>query len=108
MLRITLAGLFALTLVNPAKAAGPYDDLLKHTPVNTNTLVLIDVKGAFASPLAKAEGWAKLKQANTGGGLGFVPADAEVVVIAAEVNFTTFDRDFQVGLVKVRNVPTMK
>jgi hypothetical protein len=108
MLRTTLVGLLALALVNPAAAAGPYDDLLKHSPVNTNTIALIDVKGAFDSPLAKAEGWSKLKQANARGGLGFVPAEAEMVVIAAEVNYSTLARDFQVGLVKVRNVPTMK
>ena len=39
------------------------DDLLKHTPPNTNTIVLIDVKGALASPLAKLE---KLAKANPG------------------------------------------
>ena len=39
---------------------------------------------------------------------GFVPSDAELVVIAGEVNFTTLARDFQIGLVKARNVPSMR
>jgi hypothetical protein len=30
-------------------AAGPYDDLLKYSSANTNSIVLIDVKGAFDS-----------------------------------------------------------
>ncbi|VTT96930.1 Uncharacterized protein OS=Rhodopirellula maiorica SM1 GN=RMSM_03289 PE=4 SV=1 [Gemmataceae bacterium] len=97
----------ALTRAGTA-AAGPYDDLLKHTSQNTNTLVLIDVKGAFASPLAKAEKWAEKGKAGDRAGLGFVPADAELVVISAEVNLNSLDRDFQVGLVKVsHNVPEM-
>jgi hypothetical protein len=114
MRRIALAAGLALVLVSggvrPAlvRAAGPYDDLLKRTTANTNTLVLIDVKGAFTSPLAKAEKWAEKGKTDNRGGLGFVPPDAELVVIAGEVNLSTLVRDFQVGLVKVRNTPTMR
>ena len=97
-----------LGLVRSAPAAGPYDDLLKRTPANTNSLVLIDVKGAMNSPLARAEKWREQATASGRGGLGFVPPDAEPVVIAGEVNLTTLVRDFQVGLVKVRNTPTMR
>lgn len=113
MRRIALAtGLALLILsggVSPplARAAGPFDDLLIRTSSNTNVLVLVDVKSAFASPLAKAEKWNERVQAGTHGALGFVPPDAEVVVIAGEVNLTTLVRDFQIGLVRVRNVPSM-
>jgi len=100
--------LLMLSLVGPVRAAGPFDELLKRTTPNTNSLVLIDVKGAFASPLAKREKWGEKSGAGGRGGLGFVPPDAEVVVIAGEVNLTTLVRDFQVGLVKVRNTPTMR
>jgi len=109
MLRSTLAaGLFVFAFASSVQA-GPYDDLLKHTSQNTNTLVLIDVKGAFATTLAKAENWADKSKGGDRGGLGFVPSDAELVVIAAEVNLNTLDRDFQIGLVKVsHNVPEMR
>ncbi|HEY1189215.1 MAG TPA: hypothetical protein VGE74_16300 [Gemmata sp.] len=92
----------------PAAGAGPYDDLLKHSSPNTNALVLIDVKGASASALAKREKWAEKVQQSGHGGLGFFPPDAELVAIAGEVNFTTMNRDFQVGFVKVRNLPNFK
>jgi hypothetical protein len=108
MRRYALIAGLALVLAGPTAAAGPYDELLKRTSSNTNSLVLIDVKGAFASPLARAENWAAKAQPGSHGGLGFIPGDAEVVVIAGEVNFTTLERDFQVGLVKVRNTPTMR
>src|SRR5580765_4375189 len=108
MLRIALTVVLVFTAARFAPAAGPYDDLLKHTTPYTNSLVLIDVKAAFASPLAKAEKWAEQTRSNSHGGLGFVPSDAEVIVIAGEVNLTTLVRDFQVGLVKVRSTPGMR
>ena len=108
MNRLASAAGLALALAGSAAAAGPFDDLLEHTSANTNSLVLIDVKGAFASPLAKAERWAEKTKTGGHGGLGFVPPDAEAVVIAGEVNFTTLVRDFQIGLVKMRNTPTMR
>ncbi|MBA4062372.1 MAG: hypothetical protein C0501_01450 [Isosphaera sp.] len=92
----------------PAPAPKPFDDLLKHVTANTNVLALLDVKAAYASPLAKAEKWAEKGQPGNRGGLGFVPADAEAVVVAAEVNLSSIARDFQVGLVKVREMPGMK
>jgi hypothetical protein len=90
------------------KTGGPYETLLKHVTANTNTLALIDVKGALTSPLAKKEKWMEKGQHGNRDGLGFVPADAEQVVIASEINLTTLNRDFQVGLVKVRNTPTTR
>ncbi len=110
MLRTALAaGLLVFALACPVRAAGPYDDLLKHTSPNTNTLVLIDVKAAYASTLAKAEKWADKGQRGDRGGLGFIPNDAETVVIGAEINLNTVTRDFQVGLAKVsHNVPEMR
>jgi hypothetical protein len=108
MRQLALSAILVLGLVRSAPAAGPYDDLLKRTPANTNSLVLIDVKGAMNSPLARAEKWRERATASGRGGLGFVPPDAELVVIAGEVNLTTLVRDFQVGLVKVPNTPTMR
>lgn len=109
MSRLTLAAaLLACAAARPAAAAGPFDDLLKHAPANTNTLALIDVKGAFSSPLAKAEKWAERGQPGNRG-LGFVPPDAVTVVIATELNLSALTRDFQVGLVKVgHNVPGIR
>src|SRR4029077_11086276 len=102
MTRPALAAALALSLAGTARAAGPYDDLLKYTPADTNVLALIDVKGAFASPLAKKEKWAEKALADNRGGLGFVPSDAEAVVVASWVNFNTLVRDSQFALVKVR------
>jgi hypothetical protein len=100
---VCLIGLSSVT----ARAAGPFEELLRSVPPNTNVIALIDVTGALASPLAQKERWVEKVQPGDRGGLGFVPNDAQQVVIAAEVNLNSFVRTFQVGLVRVRNVPTM-
>jgi hypothetical protein len=107
MPRTALAVVVALSLAAAGRAAGPYDDLLKYSSANTNAVALIDVKGAVNSPLARAEKWNEKGQPDNRGGLGFVPRDAELVAIFSEVNFSTLVLDFQVGVVKVRNTPTM-
>lgn len=97
-----------LLLASPARAAGPYDDLLKYAPASANALLLVDVKGAYASPLAKREKWGAATDPDARGGLGFAPADAEAVAVAADVNLSTMARAFQVGLVKVPNLPNLR
>ncbi|MFM8272809.1 MAG: hypothetical protein ACKODX_10810 [Gemmata sp.] len=91
-----------------ARAAGPFDDLVKYTPPNTNTVVLIDVKAAYASPLATTEKWREKALTENRSVLGFVPPDAEQVLIAADANLSHMTREYQVGLVKVRNLPNMR
>jgi hypothetical protein len=100
--------LLLVLAVAPSVQAGPYDDLLKLVPPNTNTLVLLDVKAAFASPLAKSEKWADNYFHRYRAGIGFVPSDAEAVVVASEVDLAPMTRDYQIGLVKVRNQPNIK
>jgi len=106
---VTFAVLFLVaTCTSQAGAAGPYDALLKHAPAQTNAIVLIDVKRAYGSPLAKRENWAARIQQSGYGGLGFFPADSELVAVAAEVNLTSMVRDLQVGFVRVKNLPNFK
>jgi hypothetical protein len=111
MTRLPRLAVFVLALVlaqAPRASAGPYDDLLKHASANTNAVVLIDVKQATASPLAKKEKWAEKMQQSGHGGLGFFPPDAELIAITGEINLTSMVRDFQLGLVKVKSLPNFK
>jgi hypothetical protein len=104
---LPLAVICTATSAPRARAAGPYDDLLRHAPPASNVLALIDAKAAYASELAKQEQWKEKGQPGHRG-LGFVPSDAERVVIAADVNLNSMSRYFQVGLVRVDRVPQMK
>ena len=94
--------------VRRARSAGPYDDLLKNASANTNAVMLIDVNRAVASPIAKREKWTERLRESGNGGLGFFPADAELVAITGEINLTLMERDFQIGLVKVKHLPNFK
>jgi hypothetical protein len=102
MLRIAMT--FGLLLACAARlTAGPYDDLLKIVPPDTNTLVLVNVKGAYASPLGRGEKWFENYFQRYRAGVGFVPPEAEAVVVASNVNLSSLTRDHEVGLVKLKN-----
>jgi hypothetical protein len=104
-----IAATFLVLLACGARlSAGPYDDLLKSVPPDANTLVLVNVKAAYASPLAKSEKWSEDYFKRYRAGIGFVPPDAEAVVVASEVNLSSMTRDHQIALVKVRNLPNMR
>jgi hypothetical protein len=107
MVRIHQAVLVVFVATPALSAAGP-DDLLRAVPPNTNTLVLVNAKAAFASPLAKSELWAENYWKKYHSGIGSIPPEAQKVVIAADVNFLDMSRACQVGLVKMRSIPTVK
>src|SRR6266566_3785493 len=102
------AFLLLLASAPAASAAGPYDDLLKYVPPPTNTLVLVNVNAAYASPLAQSEKWADNFYQRYKSGIGFVPPDGSAVVIASLVNLSNVTRDYQIGLVRVTGFPTTK
>ena len=108
MMRLVLTLLFLPALAPGLYAANPYDGLLRAVPPGTNTLVLVNVKAAFASPLARSEKWSDDYFRRYRAGIGFVPSDAETVVVASDVNLSAMTRDHQIALVKVRNLPNMK
>src|SRR6185437_12890652 len=65
-----------LSTLTSASAAGPYDDLLKYIPPQANTLVLVNVKAAYDSPLAKSQKWSANAYQRYKSGIGFLPPDA--------------------------------
>lgn len=102
-----LPAVVALAAVAAPAAAGPYDELLKSVPPNTNTIALVNVKAALASPLSKGEKWSDEHWKRYQSGIGFVPPEADVVVVASDVNLSDMSRVYQVGLIQGRNVPTV-
>jgi hypothetical protein len=92
----------------PTATAGPYDGLLQPLPADTNTLLLVDAKAAFASPLARGEKWADDSFQRYRSGLGLVPPETEAVVVASSVNLSSMTRANQLALLRARNAPTAK
>jgi hypothetical protein len=91
-----------------AAAAGPYDGLLAAVPPQSNCLVLVDVRAAFASPLARSERWSADIISRFRSGVGFVPPDAVRMVIASQVNLSDMTRDNQFALMTVGQLPSMR
>jgi hypothetical protein len=108
MSRFALAALATFIVLAPAAAAGPYDDLLPYVPSHCNTLMLLNVKAAYDSPLAKNEKWADNVLQRYRAGLGFVPPDARAVVVSSQMNMTNMTRDHQFGLVRVTSLPSTR
>ncbi|MBX9579603.1 MAG: hypothetical protein K2X87_04780 [Gemmataceae bacterium] len=108
MPRFAPAVLAALAAAPLAPAAGPYDGLLAAVPPQANCLVLVDVRAAFASPLAQSEKWAADVTSRYKSGVGFVPPDAVRLAIASQVNLSAMTRYYQVGLVTVGQLPSMR
>jgi hypothetical protein len=106
MPRFAFALAALLAAARCGSAAGPFDELLRYVPPETNTLVLVDVQTAYAAPLAKAEKWAAEYYSRYKSGVGFLPPDGRAVVIASRVNLTSMARDHQIGLVRVTGFPT--
>jgi hypothetical protein len=91
----------------PASAATPFDEILKLVPPEANTLVLVNVHAAHASPLAQTEKWADDLRNKYRSGVGTVPADAQLVVVAADVNLTAMTRQHQLALIRLANTITI-
>ena len=108
MSRFALALVAAFILAPTSPAAGPYDDLLPYVPPHCNTLVLLNIKSAYDSPLAKSEKWSESIYQRYKAGMGFVPPDGKAVVISSQVNFSNMTRDHQIGLVRVTGLPSTK
>src|SRR5262245_4058251 len=78
--------------------------MLKLVPPGANTLALVNVKAAHASALGKAEDWTDDLRKRYRSGLGAIPPNTELLVIAAEVNLTAMTRDHQLALVRLGNI----
>jgi hypothetical protein len=90
----------ALLVAAPAHAAdGKYDRLLPYIPPDSNVLVLVDVKGAYDSPVGKKEKWAEEYKDRYQSGVGFVAPYTGALVIGSVVNLSSMTRDHQVGVV---------
>lgn len=108
MSRFALAAFALFVVLAPAPAAGPYDDLMPYVTPHCNTLVLLNVKAAYDSPMAKTEKWSDNTYQRYKSGMGFVPPDAKSLVISSQVNLTNLTRDHQIGLVRVSTLPSTK
>jgi len=88
-------------------AEAQLDQLAIRVPSSANALVVIDVKSAYASPLAQAQGWKSNGLRAHQNGMIALPAQAEKFLMAAEMDFEFMQPLWEVAVAYVRQLPAM-
>ncbi len=78
-----------------------FEDLLKRVPQGANLILLVDVDGLLNSPLGQREDWRSKAASRTSQSLWLSPDDTKAVV-SANFDLFTFQENWKVGLVEVR------
>jgi hypothetical protein len=110
-LRRPLAVALLLAISSTAQAqtgnSRVFGELLKRTPEHANVLLLVNVDGLFASPIGARDQWKEQALANRSGGLGLAP-DVAKIAVAADLDFTSMQERWKVGLAQLRRDVPLK
>src|SRR3954453_21368724 len=87
-------------------AAADFADLLKRVPAQANAVLLIDADAAHESPHGAKEGWARNHEKDSLGGIDSLPPAVERLVVAAQLNVTTLDPEWRIGIAATRTAVT--
>ena len=98
------AGLLG-AFVSPCPAAD-FSELLRRVPANANAVLLIDADAVHKSPHGTKEGWAKNHERDSLGGADGLPPGVQRLVIAGQINPSTLDADWKVGIAATRTAIT--
>ncbi len=83
-------------------ASKKYGELLKRLPETANMIMLIDVDGLLATPMAEREGWRAQLEQNASRGLGLSPEISRMVV-ASSIDLPSFDERWKLGMAELRS-----
>jgi hypothetical protein len=97
---VCMAGLALASLLGN-RAQAQYEDLVKYVPETANTLVLVDAKALFASPIAQRENWGADRAKRFTAGLTGIPPHAERIVIACEMDIEQMHPTWEVAIAKM-------
>ncbi len=107
---ITSLILLIMILLPASSVLGQFKTLIRHVPEEANTLVLFDVEGIMATPLAQKEGWREKHENLSSSGLILVPPDANQFVLASQMdielmvprwNATVMNLAYEPSMIKV-------
>src|SRR5438477_8254992 len=93
------AGLLAVSTTCPA---ADFAELLRRLPAQANAVLLIDADAAHRSPHGAKEGWARNHEKESLGGIDSLPPTVERLVIAGQIDVTTLDPTWRVGIAATR------
>jgi len=87
---------------------GQLEQLAVRVPDSANALVVINAKGAFASPLARAHHWVQGGLQSHQDGMILLPASVDRFLMAAELDFEFMQPHWEIAVAHVRQMPTMQ
>ena len=95
-------------IVSPKSAHADLDELLRCVPRQANMLMIINIDRLFDSQMAKDNGWKrKFRDAASDQPL-VVPTNAQLVVLAAQIDPTTLDPMWEIALVDLKGTPPIE
>jgi len=106
-LMLSLAAGTMLTVHDNAVCA-QLDQLAMRVPSSANALVVINVKAAYSSPLARAQGWNSAGWQAHQDGMDTLPALAEQFLMAAEIDFEFMQPLWEIAVAYVHEMPALK
>ena len=107
ILQSIFAAYFSLLVFNGAGHAA-LTQLARRVPSSANALVIINVRAAYASPLAKAQSWDPSGMQAHQGGMITLPEQAEEFLMAAEMDFEFMQPLWEIAVAYGRPMPTME
>lgn len=86
-----------------ASADEALDSLLKKLPASTNSIVIINAKKVFDSPLAKLQQWAAKNANRFATGANAIPPNVDLAVLGAQIDDQTLKTKAECGIVWLRD-----
>ena len=97
----------ALTMQIP-RASGQLEQLATRVPGSANALVVVDVKSAFASPLAQSQDWNRRGLQAQRAGMIALPVGADQFLMAAQLDYEIMQPIWEVAVAYVQQMPAME
>jgi hypothetical protein len=95
------AALVAALLAAGTAAAGPFDELLKRVPEQTNAILFVNAQSLKKSPFGVKRKWGELTQTNFQAGISNVPPAAARVLVAQHLDPRSLHHDWRLELVQM-------
>jgi hypothetical protein len=91
----------AIVVLTGSPADAQFKNLVQRIPSTCNTIIMFNTQKAFESTLAQQQGWKEnLKKAHEAG-LVRLPADTQQFLAAAQLDFSTMEPVWEVGVLNV-------
>ena len=92
--------------VRPARAQ--FDEMVKHVPRQANAIFLVNAEKAFASEIAKSQGWQAMRGKRFDSGLTCIPAKATHMVIASQLDLESMHPAWEAAIVEFPAAPSLE